>query len=158
MERVSINEEAKGFINDRATVVIQAHYQEFDPPQMASLQHAFDYTNPAAAAAHMKTQKVHVSQRTPIDIGECEWGECLLILSHEAAAINKAAPDALRLAMQSNKIILTNTEGEIVGILRHRFASVVEYPFPVFVQATNATALLSVTAYPIIDNEKVPSE
>jgi hypothetical protein len=64
----------------------------------------------------------------------------------------------LQNALKRNTIRLTNTEGVLVGILRPRRAMVVEYSFPVFAQASDATALLSITAIPVHNNEEIPAQ
>jgi hypothetical protein len=151
MERQSINPEAKGFRNDRATVIIKGHYQEFETTQATSVSHAYDFTNHEAAVAFQTIQKINPSAPVELNIGPNEWGKCMLILSHDPVKVGKDAPEALKNTMASNKIILTNADGVVVGILRHRRASVVEYPFPVFAQAESTTALLSITVYPVTE-------
>ena len=157
MEKVSVNAENKEWTNDRATLVIRAHYQEFEPSNLTSAYHAFDYVNPWAESPFQTTMKVNPSSRQPLNLGHLEPHKALLVLSHEKPKLTKDAPDTLISAMESNTITITNADGLVVGKLRPRHAFVVEYPFPVFVQATTATALLSVTAFPISENEKVPT-
>lgn len=151
MERQSINPEAKGFQNDRATVVIKGHYQEFETTQATSVSHAYDFTNHESAVAFQTIQKVSPSSKVELNIGPNEWGKCMLILSHDPIKVSKDTPDAMKKAMESNKITLTNADGTVVGILRHRRASVVEYPFAVYAQSDSATALLSITVYPVTE-------
>jgi hypothetical protein len=151
MERQSINPEAKGFRNDRATIVIKGHYQEFETTQATSVSHAYDFTNHESAVAFQTIQKINPSEKIELNIGPNEWGRCMLILSHDTIKVGKEAPETLKKAMESNKITLTNAEGVVVGILRHRRASVVEYPFPVFAIADSTTALLSITVYPVTE-------
>lgn len=155
MEKVSINAEGKEWTNDRATVIVRAHYQEFEPSNLTSAYHAFDYVNPWAEAPFQTTMKVNPSSRLALNLGHLDPTKSLLVLSHEKAKLAKDAPSTLISAMESNTITITNADGLVVGKLRPRYAFVVEYPFPVFVQATTATALLSVTAFPISENEKV---
>jgi hypothetical protein len=151
MEINTLNQEAKGFSNDRATIIINGRYEEYAVSSMKSVTHAFDYTNPQEAEAFQTAQKISPSNAVELNIGPCEWGKCMLILSHDPVKIAKDSPDALKEAMALNKITLTNADGVVVGILRHRRASVVEYPFPVFAKAESATALLSITAYPVTE-------
>ena len=151
MERQTVNQEAKGFTNDRATVIIKGHYQEFETSLATSVSHAFDFTNPITAQAFSTIQKINPSGPVLLNIGQCDWDACMLILSHDPVKLAKDAPADLKKAMESNKITLTNADGAIVGILRHRRACVVEYPFPVYAQADSATALLSITVYPVIE-------
>jgi hypothetical protein len=151
MEKVSINAEAKGFNNDRATVIIRTHYQEFEPNQATSTYHAYDYSNPQAASAFQHTMRINPSARKPINIGDLEWGKVLLVLSNDPIRTNAQIAKELQKAQEQNIISLTNADGIEVARIRPRHACVVEFPFPVFAQSSVSTALLSVTAYPILD-------
>jgi hypothetical protein len=151
MEKVSINAEAKGFNNDRATLIIRTHYQEFEPNQATSTYHAYDYSNPQSASPHQATMRINPSTRKPINIGELEWGKTILILSNEPIRTNAQIAKELQKIQEQNIISLTNADGLEVARLRPRHACVIEFPFPVFAHASVSTALLSVTAYPILD-------
>jgi hypothetical protein len=155
MEKVSINSEDAAWTQDRATVIIRAHYQEFEPNNMTSAYHAYDFQNPHADSPFQTTMKVGPSSRVPLNIGHLDPATTLLVLSHEKAKTTKAGGEILKEAMESNIINITNVDGLLVGKLKCRHAFVVEYPFPVFVQSTKATALLSVTAFPVSLNEKI---
>jgi hypothetical protein len=151
MQKVTLHQEAKGFASDRATVIIRTHYQEFEPNTTASSFHAFDYSNPQSVSPFQTTMRISPSAAKPLNIGEAEWGKVLLILSNDPIRTNAQISQQLQKASESNTITLTNADGVVVGRLRPRHACVIEFPFPVFAQSANATALLSVTAYPIID-------
>lgn len=151
MQKVTLNAEAKGFNSDRATITIRGHYQEFEPNQTASVYHAFDYSNPRSESPFQMTMRVSPATPKQLNIGEAEWGKVLLILSNDPIKTNAQISPQLQKASESNTITLTNADGVVVGRLRPRHACAIEFPFPVFAQAATATALLSVTAYPIVD-------
>lgn len=151
MEKVSINAEGKDFNNDRATVIIRTHYQEFEPNQATSTYHAYDYSNPQSASPFQHSMRVNPSARKPINIGELEWGKVMLVLCNEPIKTNAQIAKELQKTASQNIISITNADGLEVAQLRPRHACVIEFPFPVFVQAANSTALLSITAYPILD-------
>lgn len=157
MEKVSLNPQAVAVNSDRATIVIRATYQEFDPPNSTSAYHGFDFLNPAAESPYQVSMKVSPSERRPLNIGHLEWGRVMLVLSNDKPKTTKDIPKDLRKAIETNTITITNANGDVVGILRPRRASVVEYPFPVFVQSSSATALLSITAFPVTDDEEIPT-
>jgi len=157
MEKVSLNPQSVVVNSDRCTVIIRATYQEYDPSNSTSAYHGFDFLNPAAESPYQVSIKVNPSERKPLPIGHLEWGRVMLILSNDKPRTTKDTPEDLRKAIESNTITITNAEGDVVGILRPRRSSVVEYPFPVFVQASNATALLSITAFPVTNDEEIPA-
>ena len=159
MEKVTINtagDPAAG--QDRATIVIRATYQEFETAQTTSAYHAFDFLNKGEESAIQHTMKIGPGQATPIYIGQLEWGKVCLILAQEKPRLGKDTSKDLQKAIDSNIIRLTDANGTLVGILRSNRASVVEYPFPVFAQSTHATSLLSVTAFPVIPGEEIPTQ
>jgi hypothetical protein len=151
MQKISMNQEAKGFTNDRATVIIRGHYQEFVPNQTASVFHAFDYTNPQSEAPFQFTMRLSPADRKLINIGDLEWGKTLLILSNEPPALGSQITTKLQGNAISNIISLTNEDGIEVARIRPRHACAIEFPFPVYAKPLFHTALLSVTAFPIID-------
>lgn len=157
MEKVSLNPQAVAVNSDRATVVIRATYQEFDPSNSTSAYHGFDFLNPAAESPFQTTMKISPSERKPLNIGHLEWGRVMLVLSNDKPKTSKDTPEDLRKAIELNTITLTNADGDVVGILRPRRASVVEYPFAVYAQSSNATALLSITAFPVTNDEEIPA-
>jgi hypothetical protein len=150
MEKVSVNQEALGFVSDRATVAIRAHYQEFEPNTAVSAYHAFDYSNPQSESPFQTTMRVSPASKKQINIGELQWGKVMLVLCNEPIRTNAQLSPQLHEASLSNTISFTNADGIEVARLRPRHACVIEFPFPVFVQSATATALLSVTAYPVI--------
>lgn len=159
MEKVSLNSETVTEVNnDRCTIIIRGTYQEYEPSNTTSVYHGFDFLNPAAETPFQTSMKVSPSERKPLNIGHLEWGRVCLVLSNEKPKMVKEAPEDLRKAVEMNTITLTNADGAVVGILRPRRASVVEYPFPVFVQSSNATALLGITAFPVTNDEEIPAQ
>ena len=149
----TLQSDPKGFVNDRATIIIKAHYQEFDPPMNTVATHSFDFVNDKADSSFQTTQKISPSKRVLLNLGHLADGSCMLVLSHDIPRISADSPDMLKEAMQRNIITLTNEAGAVVGLLRPRRASVVEYPFPVYAVSSEATALLSITAIPVHNEE-----
>ena len=157
-EKQSLQSDKSGFAGDRATIIVRSHYQEYDTDNVVVAQHAFDFVNDAAESAWQTTQKVSPSQAAPLNIGHLDPSSCILTLSHDAPKMTSEAEKVLHNALKRNTIRITNAAGEQVGILRPRRAAVVEYGFPVFVQSSDATALLSITAIPVHNNEEIPTE
>jgi len=156
-ERQTLQSDKAGFTGDRATIIIKTHYQEYDPGNLTVAQHAFDFVNDQADQAWQTTQKISPSKSVPLNIGHLDADSCMLTLSHDVPKTNQEIDDLLKKAMQRNTIRLTNADGVLVGILRPRRAMVVEYSFPIFAQASDATALLSITAIPVHNNEEIPA-
>lgn len=158
MEKVTINPQDTASVgNDRATVVVRATYQEFDLSNETTAYHGFDFLNPESESPFQTTMKISPSERKPLNIGHLEWGRVMLVLSNDKPRTAKDTPEDLRKAIELNTITLTNADGDVVGILRPRRASVVEYPFAVYAQSSNATALLSITAFPVTNDEEIPA-
>lgn len=157
-EKQTLQSDKSGFIGDRATIIIRSHYQEHEAGNLTVAQHAFDFVNDAADSAWQTSQKVSPSARVPLNIGHLDPSSCILTLSHDVPKMASESETILQNALKRNTIRLTNTEGVLVGILRPRRAMVVEYSFPVFAQASDATALLSITAIPVHNNEEIPAQ
>jgi hypothetical protein len=148
---IQINQEKAGFSNDRCTVVVKVHYQEYNPPIATAASHAYDFTNPAAETPFQTVMRVSPSEAKPLNLGHIEAGKAMLALSHDIPKVvaDQQSSEALKEAMTRNIITLTDAEGRVVGILRPRHCCLVEYPFAVFAQASHATAMLSITAIPV---------
>lgn len=157
MAHYSVQPEKQGFTNDRCTVVIRTHYQEFDPGSVTTAEHTYDFTNKRADSPWQTSQRIGPSSRVPLNLGHLNPGSCMLVLSHDVPKMSAKADPVLLEAMQRNVITLTNSDGVAVGILRARRAAIIEFPFPVFAQSSEATALLSITAIPV-HNEEIPAE
>jgi len=159
MQNITIENQSTGNVNqDRVTVVIRATYQEFDPPNVASVFHAYDFLNPAPESPWQTAMRVSPGERKAVNIGHLEWGRSMLIMATQSPKIAPGTSEDLKKAMESNTITITNADGVVVGILRPRRATVVEYPFPVFVQSSKATALLNITAFPVTNDEEIPAK
>lgn len=157
-EKQTLQSDKSGFVGDRATIIIRSHYQEYDAPNLTVAQHAFDFVNDQSDSAWQTSQRISPSQQAPLNIGHLDPSSCILTLSHDAPKMTSEAEKVLQNALKRNTIRITNADGVLVGILRPRRAMVVEYGFPVFVQSSDATALLSITAIPVHNNEEIPAE
>jgi hypothetical protein len=157
-EKQTLQSDKSGFVGDRATIIIRSHYQEYDTPNLTVAQHAFDFVNDESDSAWQTSQRVSPSHTAPLNIGHLDPGSCILTLSHDVPKMTSTPDAILQNALKRNTIRITNADGVQVGILRPRRAMVVEYGFPVFVQASDATALLSITAIPVHNNEEIPAK
>jgi hypothetical protein len=157
-EKQTMQSDKAGFVGDRATIIIRSHYQEHDTRNLTVAQHAFDFVNDQSDSAWQTSQRVSPSQRAPLNIGHLDPSSCILTLSQDAPKMTSEAEKVLQNALKRNTIRITNAEGVQVGLIRPRRAMVVEYGFPVFVQSSDATALLSITAIPVHNNEEIPAE
>lgn len=135
---------------DRCTITITAHYQEWDPPQITHIRHAFDYLEDPASVPHQGTIRVNVGSRVEIPLGTSEPGNCVMVLEHQLAKISKQsdAKDILQKAQESNIITLTNDDGVVLGLLLPNRSCVCHFPGKVYAQASSATALLHVSVMP----------
>ena len=157
-EKQTIQSDKSGFVGDRATFILRNHYQEYESSNLTVATHSFDFVNKESDSAWQTTQRVNPSKVVPLNIGHLDPGSCILTLSHDLPRITPEADSVLQNALRRNIIRITNADGVVVGILRPRRAMVVEYGFPVFVQASDATALLSITAIPVHNDEEIPTE
>lgn len=157
-EKQTLQSDKAGFIGDRATIIIRSHYQEYESNNLTVAQHAFDFVNDEVDSAWQTSQRISPSQRTPLNLGHLDPGSCILTLSHDVPKMSSETESILQNALKKNTIRLTNADGVLVGIIRPRRAMVVEYSFPVFAQASDATALLSITAIPVHNYEEIPAQ
>ena len=149
----TLNAEGAGFTGDRCTVTLRAHYQEYAPNNVTSVSLGYDFTNPSAAIPWQTSQMIHPTKPVALNLGHLVGESCMLVLSHDKARISANAAVDLRKVMDSNIITLTNAEGVVVGLIRARRAFLGEFPFPIFAQSSHATAILSITAIPVYNEE-----
>lgn len=135
---------------DRCTVVISAHYQEWDSPT-THVRWAFDRLLPPEYKPYQNTQRVNPGAPIQVDIGGLAWGRCELVLGHQLVRVSPDNPSAaiLQEAQNSNKIRITNIDGTEIGIIHPNRACVMQFSGPIFAEATGATAILHITALPI---------
>ena len=131
---------------DRCTVVITAHYQEFDSPT-THVRFGYDRTQPVDAKPYQTTMRVDLSP-TEIDIGRLKWGECEIVLGHQLARLSPLSEtaDILREAQKKNKIELLNADLKTIGWIMPDRACHLHFSGPVLVRSTRATAILHITA------------
>lgn len=134
---------------DRATVRLSVHYQEYDSPT-THLTVAYDRTVPAENKPHQIFQRVGF-EPVEIDIGRLSWGSVELALMHHKAKLGKiAASPAVAEAQNENRILLLDAELKEIGFLLPDHASLFYFSKPIFVKSTHTTALLHVTALPLL--------
>jgi hypothetical protein len=133
---------------DRCTVVIMAHYQEFDSPT-THIRFAYDRTQPVEDKPYQGTMRVDLSP-TEIDIGRLKWGDCEVILGHQLARISQSSEiaDILQEAQKSNRIELLDADLKTIGWIMPDRACAMHFSGPVFARSTKATAILHITALP----------
>lgn len=127
-----------------------AHYQEWDPPTVTHVRHAFDYLEDPASVPQQSTIRVDVTQRTEVPRGTSEPGHCVYILEHQIAKISSKSEhkDLLQKAQESNIITLSNEDGVAMGILLPNRSCVCHFPGKVYAQGSSATSLLHVSVMP----------
>lgn len=133
---------------DRCTVVITAHYQEYDSPT-THIRFAYDRTQPVDDKPYQTTMRVDLSP-TEIDIGRLKWGQCEVVLGHQLARISQLSEtaDILREAQKNNKIELLDANLKTIGWILPDRACLMHFSGPVFARSTKATAILHITALP----------
>jgi hypothetical protein len=154
----SVNPSQIGASGDRATFILKAVYQEYATSRAVSVTHAYDFVNEDEESAWQTVQRISPSKEQPINLGHLEGKYPILVLSHDLPKLAPNTSDVLKNAQEANAIILTNADGVVVGLLRAKRSTVVEYPFPVFAKATTATTLLSITAIPVKPYENIPTK
>jgi hypothetical protein len=133
---------------DRCTINIMAHYQEYDSPT-THIRWAYDRAQPVDDKPFQGTQRVGL-EKTPINIGNLQWGKCELVLGHQLAKISGEGDfqDILRKSQQENKIEIIDADDKLVGWIMPDRACAMHFIGPLFVRSTSATALLHITALP----------
>jgi hypothetical protein len=131
---------------DRFTILVQGHYQEFETGQTTIARWAYDRLVPSENSAFQANIRVQPGTKTAIPIPmDCSKYE--LLLGHKAPQM--LAKDGLLADQQKlNEIEVWDGEKMIqtVGLDRIAFG---RYTGPLFVSSTRATAILHITAFPL---------
>lgn len=134
---------------DRVTVIITGHYQEYDSPT-THLKWAYDRCQPVDQKPLQATQRINPRSRALINLFHLEWGKAEVFLAHEKARISRESEqyDTLKEAQDSNVVLLYSEKGELLGELLPGRACFMRFTGPVYAESTHATAILHVTAFP----------
>jgi hypothetical protein len=131
---------------DRFTILVQGHYQEFETGQTTIARWAYDRLVPAENSAFQANIRVQPGTKTPLPLpADCSKYE--LALGHKAPQM--ASPDEQFKQQQAlNQIQVWDGEKVIqnIGLDRIAFG---QYTGPLFVSSTRATAILHITAFPL---------
>lgn len=135
--------------DDRCTVVITGHYQEYDADTTYT-RYAFDRILPPSAKPYQKSHRINPGTRIPVPLGDNTPGKCELLLGHDTVKLSRGTPgaDLLAQSQESNIIKISNEAGDVVALLYPNRACMVHFAGPVFAESTTATALLNVTVFP----------
>lgn len=133
---------------DRCTILVSAHYQEFDSPT-THIRFAYDRMQPMQDKPYQTTMRVGMVPSV-VDIGRLEWGQCELVLGHQLARLSSHAENAdiLLQAQRENKIELLDLDGKSIGWIMPDRAWFGHFSGPIQVRTTKATAILHITALP----------
>lgn len=135
---------------DRVTVVINGHFAETDTEQTTDFRLSYNRVLPSGLSAVKSTIRVFPGTRVEIPVGQLDPENCQLFMAHEIPRQVMSAPadNPLRVASETNRIMLTNEQGDVLGWIPAKAGCVHHFPGKVFAESTSALALLSVTAFP----------
>lgn len=150
-QEIRVNPSGTPVNEDRATIIISGHYQEWAPPNTTHVRYAFDRLLPTEYIPFQAPQRINPGTRVPINLGHLEPGRCELILGHNLITIPKGsqAGDMLLEAQKANTIKITNADGYEIGEIRPNRACVMHFSGQLFAESTTSTAFLHVTAFPV---------
>lgn len=131
---------------DRFTILLQGHYQEFETGQTTVARWAYDRLVPSENSAFQANMRVQPGVKTPLALpADCRKYE--LVLGHKLPQMLTKNEQLLE-QQKLNAIELWDGEKviQLIGPDRIAFGN---YTGPLFVSATRATAILHITAFPL---------
>lgn len=147
---IKMNQSGTPVQQDRATIIISAHYQEWSPSNMTTVRFAYDRLLAPENVPFQASQKLQPGKRVAINLGDLEPGHCEIVLGHNPIDIPKGseAGEMLREAQLANTIRIFNDTGWQVGEIRPGRACFMHFGGPLFAECSTTTAFLHVTAFP----------
>lgn len=135
---------------DRCTVVITAHYQEWDPANTTHSRIAYDRTLAPECVPHQTTIRVNPGKRVQVPMGPVVAERCELLLAHDVPRMqaDTLANESLKEAQKANTIKITNADGVKLGILYPNRGGIFHFGQEVWAEATHTTAILRIAAFP----------
>lgn len=135
---------------DRATVVITGHYQEYDPNQATNCRIAYDRVMAPECVPHQTILRVNPGKRVQVPLGDNDPGKAELFLAHDVPKVQGDNPskDILLQAQAANIIKISNADGVLLGTIAPNRGCIMHFPGEVWAESTHATSLLKVTVFP----------
>ena len=135
---------------DRCTVVITTHYQEWDPANTTHTRIAYDRTLAPECVPHQTTIRVNPGKRTKLEIGGVDPERCELALAHDVPRMqaDTATNESLKEAQKANTIKITNADGVKLGMIYPNRGGIFHFGQEVWAEATHTTAILRISAFP----------
>lgn len=136
---------------DRFTVVLSAHYLEWDTGNATDLRWAYDRRHPTGnGTCYQSTIRVDPGVRKPLVLPDLELGNCELMLGHKLPKFvgDPNSPGILQEQQRANVIEVWDAE-KVIGTIGPDRMMFGQFKGPLFVTTSRATALLLVTAAPL---------
>lgn len=133
---------------DRCTVVITGHYQEWDPSNTTHFRVAYDRLVAPDATPLQTAIRINPGRKVAVPLGMSDPGKCELLLAHDVAKLQKDSNPALVEAQAQNIIKITNTDGVVLGMIYPDRGCLFHFAGEVFAESTHATAILKITVFP----------
>ena len=148
-ENVFIKQSGTPSNQDRCTVVITAHYQEWEPNNVTFTKVAYDRLLPQECLPLQTSIRVNPGQRVAVPLGDNTPGKCEVVLAHETPKVRDGAlADILKVSQANNTIRIFNADGVEIGIIYPNRGCLMHFAGDIFVESTMATAILKVTVLP----------
>ena len=137
--------------DDRFTVVVSAHYLEFDTGATTDIRWAYDRLIPTGhGSCYQQIIRVNPGRKVEIVLPNVQTGACELLLGHKLPQLtaNAELGEFLAQEQQANLIEIWNSEKRI-GVLGPDRMMFGQFDGPLFAVSTRTTTLLHITAAPI---------
>ena len=103
---------------DRATVVITGHYQEYDPNTNTHCRIAYDRVLAPESVPLQTTLRVNPGKRVAVPMGSIEPGQAEFFLAHEVPKLQgEQNLTMLQDAQLANMIRISNADGVVLGTI-----------------------------------------
>ena len=137
---------------DRCTIVLTGHYQEWEPSNTTHIRIAYDRLLAPEAQPLQTVVRVNPGKKVAVPLGACEPGKCEIILGHDVPKMfgnpNDSNQELLASAQAKNVIKVSNKDGVEIGLIYPNRGCLFHFSGEIFVESTHATALLKVSVFP----------
>jgi hypothetical protein len=137
--------------DDRFTVVLHAHYLEWDTGATTDVRWAYDRLTPTGKGTCTQlTLRVQPGSPTAIVIPGLDLDKCEVVLGHKMPQLSPKADLADSFAQEQRRNVIEIWDSEkMVGIIGPDRMMFGQFKGPLFAKCTRATALLHITAAPV---------
>jgi len=136
---------------DRFTVVLNAHYLEWDSGAMTDVRWAYDRLMPTGnGTCYQSTLRIDPGKKKKLELPEFELSRCELILGHKLPKLSSNPElESMLAEQQKNNVIEIWNDEKMIGVIGPDRMMFGQFSGDLYASTSRTTALLHITAAPL---------